>query len=289
MEIETKRLRPGMVLLNDVNGVSGKPIVEKNTVLTELEIQFIQKFLIDKVNVTTSRQDQMKLDNVKHDTKQVTTQEEIEEELDPFLSVYSEVAQQYKTLFTSWRANVPVNMYHVRELMLPLFDLTEEKSLSEIKSLLAGRSDDLFYYKSVAVSLLAVKLAQLLNYERKDWLQLGFAAILADIGLAKSKIAIDSHKQSYIRHPALSYEMIKDEATLTQNAKIAIVQHHERLDGSGFPLKITAERIHPFARIIAVSDRYFTLYAEKETEVDRFMLDEVGKLSGDIVHLLVEN
>src|SRR5699024_6123159 len=102
-----------------------------------------------------------------------------------------------------------------------------------------GRADDLFYYKSVAVSLLSIKLAQLLNYEKKDWLQLGFAAILADIGLAKSKIVINSHEQSHIRHPALSYEMIKDEATLTQNAKIAIVQHHERLDGSGFPLKIT--------------------------------------------------
>lgn len=288
MEIETKSLRPGMVLVNDVNGVSGKPIVEKNTVLTELEIEFIQKFLIETVSVTLTKRE-ITEPSINHRDEKVTLQKQLEEELDPFLSVYSEVAEQYKSLFTSWRANVPVNMYHVRELMLPLFELVETKSLLEIKSLLAGRSNDLFYYKSVAVSLLSIKLAQLLNYGKKDWLQLGFAAILADIGLAKSKIAINSHEQSDIRHPALSYEMIKDEATVTQNAKIAIVQHHERLDGSGFPLKITAERIHPFARIISVSDRYFTLYAEKETEVDSFMLDEIGKLSRDIVHLLVES
>src|SRR5699024_11121888 len=110
-------------------------------------------------------------------------------------------------------------------------------------------------------------------------LQIGFAAILADIGLVKSNIAINSHEAD-IRHPALSYEMIKDETTLTKHAKIAIVQHHERLDGTGFPLKIKAERIHPFARIIAVSDRYFTLYTEKETEVERHILTEIGRLSG---------
>lgn len=288
MEIETKSLRPGMVLLHDVDGVSGKPIVEKNTVLTELEIEFIKKFLVKKVNVSLSKVKEEQR-GLPQDGENVTLEEQLDEELDPFLSVYSEVAQQYKTLFSSWQANIPVNMFHVRELMLPLFELVEEKSLSEIKSLLAGRSDDLFYYKSVAVSLLSIKLAQLLHYEKKDWLQLGFAAVLADIGLAKSKIAINSHTDSDIRHPALSYEMIKDEATLTQNAKIAIVQHHERLDGSGFPLKITAERIHPFARIIAVSDCYFTLYAEKETEVDRYMLLEIGKLAQDVIHLLVEN
>lgn len=288
MEIEAKRLRPGMVLLNDVNGVSGKPIVAKNTVLTEIEIEFIQKFLIETVNVSMTKREKTN-PSIRNKEEAVTFQEQLKDEGDSFLSLYNEVAQQYKVLFTSWRANVPVNMYQVRELMLPLFGLVETKSLSEIKSLLSGRVNDLFYYKSVAVSLLSIKLAQLLNYDKKDWLQLGFAAILADIGLAKSKIAINSHEHSDVRHPALSYEMIKDEATVTQNAKIAIVQHHERLDGSGFPLKITATKIHPFACIVAVSDRYFTLYTEKGIEVERFILDEIGKLSGDIVHLLVES
>lgn len=284
MELETSRLQPGMVLLHDVNGVSGRPIVEKDTVLTEVEIEFIQRFLVEKVSVSRPSQSTPQKDV----ERTVTLHEEEIIEEDPFLTIYSEVVAQYKTLFTSWQANMPVNMFHVRELCLPIFELVETKSLYELKSLLAGRATDLFFHKVVAVSLLSIKLAQLLQYERKEWLQIGFAAILADIGLAKSNVAINSAWADR-RHPAVSYEMIKDEATLTQPAKLAIVQHHERLDGSGFPLKITAERIHPYARIIAVSDRYFTLYAEQEGEVDADVLKEVGKLDERIVDVLVKN
>lgn len=287
MELETKGLKPGMVLLHDVNGPSGKPIVPKDTVLTELEIEIIQAFLIEKV--TISKSSESAKNTAVHDGRtKLTLQEEVLEAADPFLSVYSEVVAQYKTLFSSWQANIPVKMFQIRELCLPLFELVETKSLSEIKSLLAGRAEDLFFYKTVATSLLSIKLAQLLHYEKKDWLQIGFAAILADIGLAKSKTAINSHEADP-RHPALSYEMIKSEATLTQYAKVAIVQHHERLDGTGFPLKITAERIHPYSRIIAVSDRYFTLYVEKEVEVDQHLLAEVSKFAENIVNILVKN
>lgn len=285
MELETRRLKPGMVLLHDVSGKSGQSIVEENTVLTEVEIEFLQQFLVEKVRVSLPSGQSPEV----RGAKEVTfDEEEIEEERDPFLAVYAEVVEQYKMLFTSWQANMPVNMFHIRKLCLPLFEQVETKSLSEVKSLLAGRSEDLFYFKTVAMSLLSIKLAQLLAYEKKDWLQIGFAAILADIGLAKSKIAINSHEAD-TRHPAVSYEMIKDETTLTQHAKLAIVQHHERMDGSGFPLQIKAERIHPFARIISVSDRYFTLYIEKETEVERHMLKEIGKFSNDVVTALVRN
>lgn len=286
MELDTKDLRPGMVLNHDVNGKTGRPIVTKDTVLTEVEIEFIQQFLIEKVDVSMPQKSEVKQVFKKNG---ITLNDPPLPKIDDsFLEVYSEVVQQFKRLFTSWQGNVPVNMYDVRELCLPLFQLIETKSLPEIKSLLAGRFADLFYYKAVAVSLLSIKLAQLMNFEKKEWLQIGFAAILIDIGLAKSELAINSH-QADIRHPALSYDMIKDEATLTQHAKLAIVQHHERLDGSGFPLKITAERIHPYARIIAVSDRYFSLYVEKEREVDHYMLKETDTLSANIIDKLVGN
>lgn len=286
MELDTKDLRPGMVLNHDVNGKTGRPIVTKDTVLTEVEIEFIQQFLIEKVDVSMPQKSEVK--QVFKKNCITLNDPPLPKKDDSFLEVYSEVVQQFKRLFTSWQGNVPVNMYDVRELCLPLFQLIETKSLPEIKSLLAGRFADLFYYKAVAVSLLSIKLAQLMNFEKKEWLQIGFAAILIDIGLAKSELAINSH-QADIRHPALSYDMIKDEATLTQHAKLAIVQHHERLDGSGFPLKITAERIHPYARIIAVSDRYFSLYVEKEREVDHYMLKETDTLSANIIDKLVGN
>lgn len=293
MELDAKKLKPGMVLMEDVLGKNGKPIVPKDRVLSEVEIEFIQKFLIENVRVKRTVEDKIITNGTsarekrqkEEEPKRLVKNEFDVIELDPFIKVFKEVVGQYKSLYTSWQANLPVNMYHVRQLCMPLFEMVEEQSIDNIRSLVSGREKDLFYYKCVVVSLLSIKLAQLLNYKRKNWLQIGFAAILIDIGLTKSKPAIDSH-QSDPRHPILSFEMIKDEPTLTKQAKLAIIQHHERLDGSGFPLKLKADKIHPYSRIIAVADRYITLYIDHREEAKEMLLNENRRFDEQIVRLL---
>src|SRR5690606_7772208 len=106
-----------------------------------------------------------------------------------------------------------------------------------------------------------------------------------DIGLTKYKPVIDS-SQADPRHPVISYEMIKDEPTLTKHAKLAIIQHHERLDGSGFPLKATAEKIHPYSRIIAVADQYVTLYIEYGEAAKIMLQKQTNRFDERIVKLL---
>lgn len=288
MEIDTKLLKPGMVLIEDVNGRNGKPIVPKNTVLTDVQIEFIQKFLIEKVHIkrTNNVQGNVTKRSILDDKRPMKIFfDEIEDGTDTFVKVFREVVEQYKSLYNSWQANIPVNMYHVRQLCMPLFEQVESISIEEIRSLIIGRERDLFYYKSVVVSLLAIKLAQTLKYEKKNWLQIGFAAILIDIGLTKYKPVIDS-SQADPRHPVISYEMIKDEPTLTKHAKLAIIQHHERLDGSGFPLKATAEKIHPYSRIIAVADQYVTLYIEYGEAAKIMLQKQTNRFDERIVKLL---
>ena len=107
---------------------------------------------------------------------------------------------------------------------------------------------------------------------------------MADAGLAKTEVTIDS-SQADRKHPIRSYEMIKNEPTLTDHAKLAIVQHHERLDGSGFPMQLQADKIHPYAQIIAVSDRYFTLLLEVGEEVYEYLKREKAKLATDLINL----
>ena len=52
-----EKLIPGVILLEDVLGKSGKPIMNKNTTLTETHIYFLKKFLIDEVRVASRLQD----------------------------------------------------------------------------------------------------------------------------------------------------------------------------------------------------------------------------------------
>src|SRR5690625_4278439 len=201
MIIHAKHLKPGMVLLDDVKGKSGKPIVPRDKPLTTIEIEFIQKFLVETVNIARTKngewvtaerltEQELSSNHQRVEMDDVTT-------TDSFNTSFNQVVKQFKQFYFSWQANVPINMYDIRQLCLPLFDLVETKSIDNLIHLVNNRDKDTFYYKTVVVALLAIKLAQRLNYDKRDWLQIGFAAILIDIGLTKSKLTIESEQSDY--------------------------------------------------------------------------------------------
>lgn len=254
MEIEVSRLKPGMVLEKDVLGKSGKPIVPKNTKLTDLHIEFMKKFLFEKVSVSPLHKssEQHTVDTILETSKR---KEDLERK-------YVQSVKLYKRMFQNVRNNVSLEMYEIREQWIPIFQRAAYEPLQSILNLIKNRpEEDLFYYKSVAMTFLTVTLAVKLGYEKKDWVQIGFAALLSDLGIAKLEEGIDSVRDENWRlHPIYSYKLIEDEVTLNKYAKLAILQHHEYLDGTGFPSNMKEGKIHPYAQIIAVSDYVVTEY-----------------------------
>jgi putative nucleotidyltransferase with HDIG domain len=111
------------------------------------------------------------------------------------------------------------------------------------------------------VSSLAVAIAQEMNlpWEKIEGLRL--AGIIHDIG----KIAVPTEIMTKLGrltktefrlikdHPRVGYEIVKDIAFPWPVAHI-ILQHHERLDGSGYPEGLVGDAILPEARILAVAD-----------------------------------
>ena len=111
------------------------------------------------------------------------------------------------------------------------------------------------------VSRLAVTIAQEMNLPWEKIEGIRFAGIIHDIGKisAPAEIMIKPCRltktefQLVKDHPRVGYEMIKDIAFPWPVAHI-ILQHHERLDGSGYPEGLVGDAILPEARILAVAD-----------------------------------
>ncbi len=111
------------------------------------------------------------------------------------------------------------------------------------------------------VSRLAVAIATELGWsvEQIEGIRLG--AMIHDIGniYVPSEILNRPGRLSDIefeiikRHPQVGYDIIKDVELPWPVAQI-ILQHHERLDGSGYPNQLVAEQIIPEARVLAVAD-----------------------------------
>src|SRR5690606_29694953 len=65
------------------------------------------------------------------------------------------------------------------------------------------------------------------------------------------------------KHPIHSYQMVKNITLLKPEMKLAILQHHERIDGTGYPLAEKGNRVHKYSQIIAIADIYHAMTAER--------------------------
>lgn len=113
------------------------------------------------------------------------------------------------------------------------------------------------------VTKLALRIGQKLGLPREELLYLEFAGLLHDIGkialpdeiINKEDKLTDREYDIVKLHPNIGYELIKDITFLASSREI-LLQHHERMDGKGYPLGLTGDRIDIKARILTVADAY---------------------------------
>jgi len=130
--------------------------------------------------------------------------------------------------------------------------------------------DNYTFMHSVNVSILAMMLARKLRLEEDAIKKLGIGCILHDVG----KMSVDQdvfNKPSRLtkeefdeikKHPKLGYERLVLNNVDKDIAIIALC-HHEKLDGSGYPLGLSGNQISVGSRIAAVVDIYDALTADR--------------------------
>ncbi|GAA2952244.1 HD-GYP domain-containing protein [Streptomyces enissocaesilis] len=116
---------------------------------------------------------------------------------------------------------------------------------------------------SERVGRASVMIARELGMEEDRVEGLRFAGILHDVGklgvptrlLRKDGPLTPEERRVIELHPEYGHEMVRGIGFLGE-ARAAILHHHERLDGSGYPYGLEGGRIPEFARIVAVADAF---------------------------------
>jgi HD-GYP domain-containing protein (c-di-GMP phosphodiesterase class II) len=132
-------------------------------------------------------------------------------------------------------------------------------NLSHLKSY-----DNYVYLHSVNVCVLTLIIGKKLKLSVNELHDLGLAAVLHDYGMIRLDSAIFNHERrltdaEWLKikgHPYDGYEMLKKSGAFNEAILAGILDHHERLDGSGYPNSKNGDRIHLFGKIIAVADVY---------------------------------
>ena len=120
------------------------------------------------------------------------------------------------------------------------------------------------------VAQLAIEIARSLGLGKTQVSSIRMAGILHDLGkiaipaeiLSKPSMLSDIEFRLIKTHPQVGYDILKNINFPTPVARI-VHQHHERMDGSGYPLGLAGDDILPEARILMVADVVEAMFSHR--------------------------
>jgi len=132
-------------------------------------------------------------------------------------------------------------------------------SLARLKT-----ADDYTYMHSVAVCGLMVSLARQLGLDEKEVREAGMAGLMHDLGKAVMPMAVlnkpgkltDDEFNVIKSHPVEGHRLLLEGKSASAIVLDVCLHHHEKVDGSGYPDRLTGDEISVFAKMGAVCDVY---------------------------------
>lgn len=143
------------------------------------------------------------------------------------------------------------------EMAKPLFP----RVLGEVNSAPISPAAEYNHLMPARTASLAAMLAARMGLDMDTTGQICVGALLMDIGMGRVITGSEQHEQQ--KHSVFSYVMLKDMPFMSQTALSAVLQHHERLDGSGFPQGLKGDDISLGARIVGVAETYYSLISAR--------------------------
>ena len=258
LRIPVKKLKKGMIVSQSIYNKHGASYLVKGQPLTEEYISKLIKIGIPTVTVTSGDENaniQPPEDLVQEDTRIGA----IQKVYDAFRSV-EETGQLDANAMQDVSNKIIFDIIARKENLVQLTDIRLH--------------DTYTFAHSVNVAILAAMLGLLMHYTRQDLGILTLGALLHDLGkirvpsdILNKSTHLDSDEFAVIQsHPLDGARRIKEmENILPQPAVLAQIaaQHHEHIDGRGYPRHLTGDKIHRFAKIVAIADVYDALTSER--------------------------
>jgi putative nucleotidyltransferase with HDIG domain len=184
--------------------------------------------------------------------------------------IYQDAVSGFEHIFEKALEDGKVHEEDLKESFQPLVD--NFKAERDVVSLLLmlNSQDDYTYQHSVQVGMLSFFIARWMGLNDEHSVQAGKAGFLHDIGKCRIPDAIlnkpgklsDEEYKEIQNHSQYGYDILQ--SSFKDNVlSLAALQHHERMNGTGYPRQITGDTIHPVSKIVAVADTYSAMISAR--------------------------
>lgn len=280
-KITSDELQPGMIVGEAIHSLNGKQVLfPKGGTLTEKVINNIKNWNIPYVRITEEDgfPAEMELEEPEEHSLPSELPRLLVEKTQNFSNTLQDSIDKVDGLFEYTKENKAIDIKYFHEIAVEIFEhlMYPPEAVNRLLFSLADQNS--LAYHSVMVAALSGMLAQWMNFESRDIKEIILAGLLHDIGKTQLPSEVISEEgtaeissETVQTHVLLAFKLLKDNISVSPGVLAGIVQHHEYMDGSGYPQQLSGENIHVFARVIGVVNRLSNMTAETKS-INPFML-----------------
>ena len=284
---------------SDVQTALGSVLMQQGRVLSDRDLEILQAFLVPNADV---------IRNGLEDSGSATAGEETaataEVKLTSLQQEFVEMEKLLKRTLSMVSSGQRLPVLDLRNGLNALIAHMDDYNVLTFSAPPANGNEDVLVRNSVLCAMTSYQLAKWNKFPDKDWLPIATAGLLHDIGNVKVDSAIfnkpsrltSEETQEMRQHTVYGYKLLEGIASFNQGVSLSALQHHERIDGSGYPMKVKGDKIHPYARIVAIADMYHAMTSNRnyrKAESPYLVLEELhsgsfGKLDPLYVQTFIE-
>lgn len=292
--VAVSQLKHGEKLGDNVVTKLGNVLFNKGKVINDRDIEILKAFLIPSVFIDSKN-------GIEPETIEETKTREVDS-VPPFYVEYQNMLKLLKRVFLLANGGQPLPILDIRnglEALIQHIDSYKVLTFTPKNRNLR----DYIYHKSIMVSLTSYSLARWHGLPQKDLMQIALAGLLHDIGISKVDSSILEKKgrlmefemEEIKQHTLIGYQILKNISGINEGVKLTAVQHHEREDGSGYPLGVKSDKIHIYAKIVAIADIYTAMTNERFHKtalspyivLEQLFTESFGKVDPTLVQVFI--
>lgn len=306
-------LKPGLKIVQHVHTPLGGLLLQKGKVLLPRDLDILRAFMVHQVEIEDGQvkgredtaTDTLEQGKAGRGSFAATGATPYDNEQSPTFLLHKEYDRMLHLTKSAFQSVLAAEL-PIYELRHQLEALIKQLKYYNVLTFAPRNMNeyDYLYHNAILSALTSYLIAQWHGLPQKDWMQVAFAGLLHDIGntkldpgiLYKPSRLTDEEAEEMRMHTTYGYQQLRKTSAVNEGVRLTALQHHEKMDGSGYPFRLTGDKIHPYAKIVAVADIFHAMTLNRryrKAQSPYLVLEQInseafGKLDPGVVQTFVE-
>ena len=202
-------------------------------------------------------------------------------------SVYEEYMNYIESVFTHYATHKEIDKDELSDTIqeLCIFIKEHRRYILRVNATIDAEKRNFLIIHTMRTTVLAIAVGFQLHLPLSKMIELGVTCVLHEIGMLRlppqlymstRKLSI-REKAQISKHTLLGYSIIKD-LSFALPIQLGVLEHHEKENGTGYPRRLTSEKISANAKVIAVACTYEAISSPRSYKDEKSTFDALLEL-----------